>query len=165
MKITKLDAYYVNNSAMDLSDARGMHKQLIDMFEDKIDDYVLVGNGKETCLMLLGDDTGAPLTSVSGEFTHNGDEYSINIPPDDDPVEIKIKLDTYDKDIAEKIAIQNLQASFKAKEIKINKFTDNDYKFVFECSFKGMEHYSKQYSDIKRTVEVFKEGGNHVYRS
>jgi hypothetical protein len=165
MEITKLYSSYVDGSGMDLSNASGMHDQLVELFEDKIEDYTLVGNGMETCFLIVGDDTGAPLTSISGEFTHDGEEYTINISPDNDPVEIKIKLDTYDKDIAMKIALKNLEASFKAKDIKINKFSENDYKYTFDCSFKGMVHYSTQYKDIKRSVEVFKEGGNHIYRT
>jgi hypothetical protein len=159
MRITKLDSYYVNNSAMDLSDANEMHEQLIDMFEDKIEDYVLIGNGEQVCLALLGDDTGAPLTSISGTFTHEGNEYGIIIPPDNDPVEIKVKLDSYDRDITEKIAIKNLEAKFIAKDIKIVNVTENDYEWKFEIQFKGIDYRKSDYSKMKKSVKVSKRDG------
>lgn len=165
MKIKTLNASYVNNSYMDLDDADEMHEQLIDKFEDKIEDYTLVSSGKEVCLALLGDDTGAPISSMSATFIHNGSEYDMNIPGDDSPVEIKIKLSSYDKDIAEIIAIKNLEASFKAKDIEVNKVIDKGYKWIFETSFKGIEYRRDKYTDIKRIVNVHKEGGNHVYEN
>lgn len=165
MKIKTLNASFVNNSYMDLNDAYEMHEQLIDMFEDKIEDYTLLGSGEEVCLALLGDDTGAPLSSMGATFEHKGNFYYLNIPGDDSPVEIKIKLSSYDKNIAEVIAIKNLEASFKAKEIKIIKVTDKDYKWLFEVSFKGIEYRSDKYSDLKRIVNVHKESGNHVYEN
>lgn len=159
MKFINLDAGFVNGSGLNLDDAYDIHEQIRKLFEDKIDDYALIGNGKQVCLILLGDDTGVPLTSINGTFLHNGNMYNINIPNDNSPVNIKIKLDNYDKDISEKIAIKNLVANYSAKDIKIVNITDNDYQWIFEIHFMGIEYRKSNYIVIKKSVKVFKEEG------
>ncbi|MDD5361404.1 MAG: hypothetical protein PHN88_04680 [Ignavibacteria bacterium] len=164
MKIIKLFASLVDGSGIYLEDSIEIHKQILELFEGEVEDYVLVGNGKTTCLLLLGDDTGAPLIGIYGEFTHMGKNYIINIPNDNTPVTIKILLDYYDRGLCEKIALRNLEATFKANNITILNVVDEEYKWVSNCSFEVKEH-KRADSKTDKIVEVFKEDGNHIYRS
>lgn len=163
MKFTKLNASLVDGSGFFLSDDKNIQEEIREMFEDKIGDYVMFGNGEETCLQLLGDDIRPPLTGIYGTFTHNGNEYGINIPNDSDyPVRIRILLDSYGSELAGKIAIMNIELRYNGKNINIKKTEENDYEWKFHIEFEGEDYSNRESGKMKKLVSVSKNDGDYV---
>jgi len=162
MNFTKLSASLVNGSGMILTNENGIIEQIRSLFENKIDDYALIGKGKEICLALLGDDIRPPITSIYGTFEYNGNEYGIGIPNDDAPARIQVILENYDKSLSAKIAMMNIEAKYNAKEINIKDISEKKDRWIFSIYFKGIDFRKVDYSNMKKCVTIFKDDGNYL---